>query len=104
MGDWSTRSDKFWHEACPDGQRNNKKEEIANWDEEKTVFREARQKRGFFEVSPEDTNHLMVISNAPEKLDNCMYLAMSCIPKEECSEKLAAQPICQRTGILTLRS
>ena len=41
-----------------DDQNTKAREEIANWDEEKTRLHEVRQKRGLFNNSPEDEGHL----------------------------------------------
>ena len=39
-------------------------EDIAAWDEEEIRLQEARRKRGIFDVSSEDTEHLKVICDA----------------------------------------
>ena len=50
-----------------------------------------------FEVSPEDTDYLKVISDALVKLKKCVVPSMPCIPKAGCLEKLVAMPILQRS-------
>ena len=49
-------------------------EDLANWDEEMSRLQETRQKRGFFEVSPEETDYRKVVSEARGKLENmCIH-------------------------------
>ena len=77
-----------------------KKEDIASWDEEETRLREARRKRRFFDVSPEDTDDLKVISDAQTKLGICVVPSLPCGPKVEMLGKLAAMPIVCFSGKL----
>ena len=69
-------------EERPRRSKKQKKEYVANWHEEKTRLQEARQKRRFFEVSPQDADDLKMNSDARENIETCVAASMLCIPKD----------------------
>ena len=69
-----------------------KKEQVANMDEENTRLNVARRKRGFFADSSGDTAYLKVIPEARAKRQKSVVLSMPCLPKEGCSGRTAALP------------
>ena len=107
LGQWSkhprvhntntTRHDTIWPEEWPRLSKM-QKQELSNWDDEKTRLQDSRGKRDFLRIRPKThTTTGERISNAREKLETCVVPSVPCLPEEECSRKPAVMPIFQRT-------
>ena len=92
----STRPDTIWLEAWPRLSKKPKREEIANWDEDKVHIARSSPKRMNLRRFSEDTDYLKVVPGAQAKLEKCIVLSMRCIPKGRWSAKPDAMPIFER--------
>ena len=86
------RPDTIWLEEWPRLSEKQKARVDQNWNGEKTRLPDARQTRGIFDVSSEDTEYLNVTCEARAKLEKCV------VQPEKCSREPDAVPIFKRSG------